>query len=349
MKLGQISTYALHHSLQSRTQSVQQQLNVANQEMLSGRVSDIGKSLGGQTSQYVDMESQIGFLDQIGTLNGLLGNRLTGMQTAMGSMVDATNGFMENVSAALGGNIERATLKAIGEQLTGSMVQAMNTSFNGEFVFSGINTDQKALIDFAGTEGAAARSMVETAFQTHFGFAATDPLAENITKAQMEAFIDGPYASLFDDANWSTVWSGAADRGMRSRISQREIVENPVTANAQGFRTAVSAAVLVEVFSDTAIGDGALQGVADRGFKLAAESVADLAVSQGNLGVMEQRVDDAKERLSLQKDVLTTHVEELVGIDAYEAATRINQLMVSLEASYAATSRLQALSLINYL
>ena len=73
MKLGQISTYALHHSLQSQTQSVQKQLNVANQEMLSGRVSDIGKSLGGQTSQFVNMESQIGFLDQIASLNGLLG------------------------------------------------------------------------------------------------------------------------------------------------------------------------------------------------------------------------------------------------------------------------------------
>ncbi|MEZ5879251.1 MAG: flagellar hook-associated family protein [Nitratireductor sp.] len=349
MKLGQISTYALHHSLQSQTQSVQKQLNVANQEMLSGRVSDIGKSLGGQTSQFVNMESQIGFLDQIASLNGLLGNRLTAMQTAMGSMVDATNSFMENVSAALGGNIERTTLKSIAEQLTGAMNQALNTSFNGEFVFSGINTDQKSLIDFSGAEGAAARSMVETAFQTHFGFLPTDPAAENITEAQMEAFIDGPYADLFDDANWSTVWSGAADRGMRSRISQREIVENPVTATEQGFREAMSAAVLVEIFSDTAISGGALQAVADRGFKLAASGVASLANSQGNLGVMEQRVDDAKERLSLQKDVLTTHVEELVGVDAYEAATRINQLMISLEASYAATSRLQSLSLINYL
>lgn len=349
MKLGQISTYALHHSLQTRTQSVQKQLEVANQEMLSGRVSDIGKSLGGQTSQFVDLESQIGFLDQIGSLNGLLSNRLTSMQTAMGAMVDATNGFMENVSAALGGNVERSTLKSIGEQLTGSLSQALNTSFNGEFVFSGINTDQKALIDFGGAEGATARSMVETAFQTHFGFAPSDAAAENITEAQMEAFIDGPYADLFDDANWSTVWSGAADRGMRSRISQREIVENPVTATDQGFREAMSAAVLVEVFSDSAIGDGALLAVADRGFKLAATSVGNLANSQGSLGVMEQRTDDAKERLSLQKDVLTRHVEELVGVDAYEAATRINQLMISLEASYAATSRLQSLSLINYL
>ena len=349
MKLGQISTYALHHSLQSQTQSVQKQLNTANQEMLSGRVSDIGKSLGGQTSQFVDMESQIGFLDQIASLNGLLGTRLTAMQTAMSSMVDATNSFMENVSAAIGGNIERTTLKALGEQLTGALNQAVNTSFNGEFVFSGINTDQKALIDFSSAEGAAARSMVETSFQTHFGFLPSDPAAENITEAQMEAFIDGPYADLFDDANWSTVWSGAADRGMRSRISQREIVENPVTATDRGFREALSAAVMVEVFSDSAIGGGALEAVADRSFKLAATSVGSLANSQGNLGVMEQRVDDAKERLSLQKDVLTTHVEELVGIDAYEAATRINQLMISLEASYAATSRLQGLSLINYL
>ena len=80
-----------------------------------------------------------------------------------------------------------------------------------------------------------------------------------------------------------------------------------------------------------------------------AESVAGMGNEQSKIGVLEERIEDANNRMDFQKDLLNGQLSGITDVDAYEAALRLNQLSSSLEASYTATARIQSLSLLNFI
>jgi flagellar hook-associated protein 3 FlgL len=47
----------------------------------------------------------------------------------------------------------------------------------------------------------------------------------------------------------------------------------------------------------------------------------------------------------MQIDIFKTFLNELEGVDPYEASTRVNALISQIETSYALTARIQQLSL----
>ena len=61
----------------------------------------------------------------------------------------------------------------------------VNTSFNGEYVFAGVNTDVKPLGDYDAA-GNPARAAVLQSFQDYFGFPTTDPQVASISAADMK-------------------------------------------------------------------------------------------------------------------------------------------------------------------
>lgn len=349
MKIANISTYAFNANLRAVTMKTQLAVAQAQKEVVTGQVSDAGLHLGGRTSMAINVDSQVARLDQISATNGLLENRMAAMQTAMSSIVDAGNNLLSQVAAGVDGPTGKKLVADIGRSVLENVSSALNVSYGGEYLFSGVNTDLPAMVEPGTPQGDAALQAVRDAFVAHFGFAADDPAAQGITAAQIDAFIDGPFLDQFDDTNWPALWSGASDRGMRSRISQREISENPVTAQAQAFRSMVAASVLVSEFANSNLGNAATDRLVSRSLEMASSSIGGVADQQSSLGIAEQRVSDANERISAQKDLLKLQRNELTGVDAYEAATRLNELMVGLEASYTVTARLQALSLMNYL
>jgi flagellar hook-associated protein 3 FlgL len=67
------------------------------------------------------------------------------------------------------------------------------------------------------------------------------------------------------------------------------------------------------------------------------------------LGLSENRIEKANESLQVQIDIIDTTLTSKIEVDAYEASTRVNNLLSLVEASYTLTSKIQALSLVNYL
>lgn len=349
MKTDYVSTYALHTNLRSHTLRAQSELAVAQKEAVTGKVADVGHHLGARTSMAVNLDGEMGRLEQLTTTNGILQSRMSVMQSAMSSLSGSADQLIAQLTAEIGGTLDRSTTAGIGQSLFGTMSDVLNTNIGGEYVFSGVNTDALAFVTPGSTQGDAAAQAVRDAFSTHFGFTVEDPAAEAITSAQIEAFIDGPFADLFNDANWAALWSDASDRGMRARISPRELVETPVTAHAQGFRDMAAASMLVSEFGAGNLGEQAMDALAHRGLELVSTAVNRITQDQTELGVVEARIGQANDRMTLQKELLARESQELTGVDPYAAATRLNELMVGLEASYTVTARLQALSLMNYI
>ncbi len=349
MKLNSISTLALNTTLRNITIEKQNALNDAQVELSTGRHADMGRELGAFSSSVVSLETQLGFIDQLQVTNAFAANRLSTMQISINSMVETSNDFIGQLTAELSGALDPQLLETIGNSTLANVHSTLNVTFKGEFVFSGVNTDSKALVDYQGSDGTAAKAAVQNAFTTEFGFPVTSPLVDTITPAAMKAFIDGAFSDLFNDANWQTLWSGSSDRGMRAKISTRELVEIPTTAQAQAFRDVTAASVLIAELSAIGLNGSAMNQLAESSIGLMGESIGKMADEQARMGVVEERIENANDRMDFQKNILGNLLSGVTEVDSYEAAVRLNQISTSLEASYSATARIQSLSLLNFI
>ena len=349
MKLNNISTMALNAGLRNTTLNHQIELAKLQKEAVTGRKADIGNELGAFSSTVVSFETQIEMLDQLKVTNGIVENRFSTLQASMTRLVEGANDFIGQITAELTSNLEQGVLKTVGQSALQSLSITMNVTFKGEYVLSGINSDSPAIVDYEGASGSAAKTAVANAFQTNFGFAPDDPAAANITPAAMEAFLDGPFNDLFNDANWQSLWSGSSDRGIRAKISPRELVETPTTGQAQAFRSVTAAAVMITEFSSATFSENTMNKLAEKSITMMSTSVSQIGDEQAKTGIIEERVKDANERMEFQKNVITEQLGGIADVDSYETAVRLNQLLTSLEASYAATARIQSLSLMNFI
>ena len=186
-----ISTAGLHGALRHITLGKQSEINDTQTELTTGRHVDLGRELGIFSSSVISLEKQIGFIDQTTDTNGLLGNRLKVMQNSMSAMVDSAQDFITQTSAEMSSSVDARLLKSMAETTLGSLHSLLNVTFKGDHVFSGINTDSKSVIDYTGADGVAAKSAVQGAFVSTFGFAPGDAAAANITPTELENFIEG--------------------------------------------------------------------------------------------------------------------------------------------------------------
>lgn len=348
MKMNQVSTHSLNNSLRNITLDIQQKLATAQKELTTGKVEDFGLSLGGRTGSVALLQNQISQIDQLGKTNAIAAGRMETMQHSLNAMIDSGNSLNSTLAGQIGGSLDRGLIEDIASSTLSAVSSAVNVAIRGEFVFSGINSDAPALVDYEGTSGAAAKTAVQNAFTAHFGFTADDPAAAAIDAVAMETFLSGDFEDLFDDANWQNLWSGASENGMRSKTGLRELVQTPSTAYSQPYRSMVAGAVMMLEFSDSQLSGNAVDALAKRALETVSNATSGMAAEQGKIGVVEKQIENATERLSLQKNVIDTQLGEMTNVDPYEAANRLNNLVINLEASYAATARIQSLSLLNY-
>jgi flagellar hook-associated protein 3 FlgL len=117
----------------------------------------------------------------------------------------------------------------------------------------------------------------------------------------------------------------------------------------QGVRKVMMAAATISAMFDKDLSLGARNVALDYSLKLLGSSVSDLANEQSFVGITEQRIENANERLSMQSDLFSLTVNDLQGVDPYEASTRVSTLLAQIEVSYTLTSRMQNLSLVRFL
>lgn len=347
MKVGFVSTYAMNATIRMQTMRTQSDLATAQIELATEKKANIGRHLGPMTSQLVSVENQIQLIERIQVTTSFVVNRMSMMQTSMTSMVNSGQDFVGQLTTEINGSMDSQLLYRIADSALKQLTSTMNTSFKGEYVFSGINTDVMSLNEYE--TGSPAQTAVAAAFVTEFGFAPGDPLAVNISSAALEAFIDGPFEDLFDDTNWPALWSGSSERGMRSKISPMELAENPTTAQGTAFRQITSSIILMKEFAFGNFNNDAQGMLAERSLETMAVGINGLASEQSKVGTIERRIDEASDRMDYQKIVLNDQVNAFQGIDVYEIANRLTDLSLSLEASYRATAKLQQLSLMNFI
>ncbi len=348
MKAVSVSSAAISNAMRYSQMRMQVDLVKAQKEMDTGSVADLGLALGARATQSITFHRDVDRLKGIVDSNALVASRLSSTQDALGNLSGIAQNLMDVLTTAISGDAASTTVRDSGTTALQSMTSILNTSVNGEYLFAGINTDTKPIKDFsAGSDSGLAFA---AAFSSYFGFSQTDPAAADITADQITDFLNDPSVTdQFFGADWSANWSNATDQTITSRIALNETTPSSVSANIDGVRNPAMAATMVAYFFSGNLGDQAKQAVARHALSLAGEAGASLTETQARTGIIQQRVSDASDRMKTQIDLFNRHILDLEGVDGYEAANRVNDLVAHIQTSYALTARIQQLSLLNFL
>lgn len=339
MRTTFISSHAMSEATRLTLMKSQVKLADATKEAVTGRHADVGLALGYQTGHVVSFRQDLMRLTSITSSNNIATLRLDQTQTALNDMSAQANQFQQSVLAYIG---QISSGQLVAEDARAGMtafIDKLNTTSDGAYLFAGINSDVRPM---TGYFGEAAQTNVQTAI-------ATLGPAGSITPAAMEAFLDGPFAAMFDDPAWGTDWSSASDTNIKSRISTTEMIDTSTNANAQPFRNMIEAFAMLSEFGGMQLQADTLKVVAQKASQLVTTGTTGLASMQAVLGVAEQRIGDSSERMSIQIDIIKSRINVLEGVDPNEASVRVTQLEQQIELSYAITGKLQALNILDYL
>lgn len=348
MKAASVSSHAVSQALRHNLMRMQSELVQRQKEMDTGRVADPGVSLGARVSSTVSMNRDIERLKGLEDSNALAANRLSASQDALGQITALGEDMMSVLTASSSGVDDPEILREEADRALESLTSLANTSFNGDYLFAGINTDIKPLNDFSDPDSPN-REAFDDAFQDHFGFARTDPQAGDITGDEMTDFLDNVVEPMFMGGDWDGNWSNASDERIVSRIALNETAETSVTANGNGIRKLAMVTSMTSSLLEGPLNGQARQALQEKATTTMGEGLADIADLQAEAGIAENRVEKATERVTSQVDVFNTHINDLEGVDPFEAATRVSELLTQIETSYALTARIQQLSLIRHL
>ncbi|HEV7307455.1 flagellar hook-associated family protein [Ensifer sp.] len=352
MKTSYVSNLAIQTAMRLTIAQNQSDLLKATQEQTTGRHYDVGLTLGASTSQSLNIQREIDRLKSLKSTNSVVTQRLSGSQGALETMAKSAEKLRDTL-VTYKGNDAASQLKIQKTEIMGALqtfTAAANTSFNGEFLFSGINTDAKPLADYSTTPPSAAKTAFDNALSTFMG-AQLPPLTgmDQFSVTQMQDFIKNTVEPMFTGTGWDASWSNASNQNMTSRISASEVIESSTNANTAGFRNFALASVISAELMDKNVTPEVRAAIGVAALDYAEKGLAGLNAERSQLGISESRVKKANTSIDAQLTIFTNQFNALEGIDVEETATRINTLKVQLETSYTLTSRLQQMSLLNFL
>lgn len=331
----------------------QNELLKSQQEVSTGFYADIGAELGNKTSTVVDLNRESLRLNSMISNNSIATQRLSASQEALKQIATAAeemNNALITISGSSNSDTINTTIMTVSNSLS-TMTSMANQSANGEFLFAGINTDVQPIAEY--TDTSAAKTAFDTAFDAYFGFPPTDTAGTATIAAtgtpSMEDFITTVLEPMFTGADWNTNWSSATDQAMTSRITQSETVQTSASANEDGFRYFALAAIVTKELMTIGAPANAVTAAINKAIDYTGRAITGINSTRSELGLSQNRIEKADASLKVQVDIIETSLSSKIEVDAYEASTRVNSLLSMVEASYTLTSKIQALSLVNYL
>ncbi len=327
---------------------IQKNLNEAQVELSSGRWQDVGYKLAENTGLVLDYRAQLSLSETIKSSNAVVKIRAEFTQEALSVISNEAQNFLATTIASRSNQLSaEVTLSSISESYK-SVLGALNTSVNGVSIFSGINVEQPPFENYFETPPPASKQAVDAAFFAEFGFAQSSPAVSTISVAAMESFIDNAFSNLFDSPDWETNWSKASSNNLATRIGFNETMSTSVNANTSAMRKLTMAYTMASDLGTTEQNGAVFQMVMDKSAQMISDTIDELNQVRATVGVIEERVKLAEERLDVQSNIFQKLIGNYEGVDATEVAVRINSLSTQLETAYVLTGKINQLSLLKY-
>jgi len=346
----------------------QEQLAIAQKEVVTGRYADVGLSLGVSVSRTISMRGQLSNTEKLISANTAIAQRFETMQSILETVAATGENLKSSLIANGASDVAMRTNKQGSESAIGQLIGAMNSSFGSRFLFSGAAADKPAMVpevseDFANSP---AKIAIDKAWNDYLTGLGKQP--SELTEEDMKGFFDdpattavddGPFAALFDDAHWNEgdvgppavtpLWSQASNGAIDNRIGDTETIQTSRSANETAFRDLMKSYVMLSAFNPEELGDEARQVLTSRAIQTLDKGLSGLNTIRTEIGGYEERIKLTNENLDNRVAILEVSVAEMEEVDVYEASTRVTNLRNLLETSYAVTARISRMSILNYL
>jgi flagellar hook-associated protein 3 FlgL len=353
MRTTFVSTVSLWNSSKSTLDKLQANLLKANKELSTGRDADVGLKLGYKTGTTLSLRQDRAELDVLTDSNASTTLRLKSMTKVLDQLRSNADKLM---NAFISTPLTPATIEVLKYQAQAgltSLTTTLNSDVNGQFVFGGINSQEKPFNAYlGGAAPSAAKAAVDSAFSAAppagFGFPQSAAGVSTITPAEMDTFLNGAFANLFTGTNWQN-WSNASSENIQSRISPLERVEVTANANDEAIQKLTMAYTMVFDLGIDRLSEKTREVLVNKVIETLSKAISGVTEIGARLGTVQEKLELANERMSLQKDIFEEKIAHLEAVDPAEAKIRVDQIMTQIQTSYSLTAQLKGLSLINYL
>lgn len=320
-------------ALRRQTTATRQEVTALTAEIASGIATDTARHMRGQTSPLAAISAAIARIEAYQGSTAQAETRASAMQAALGRLntVSADSASRLLLAAQTADSAGMAIATSAARSAFEDGINALNTRLEDRSLFSGTRLSEQSL--------PAPSALLALARQA-IGLAASPADAAS----RLDQW-------LADPAGFRAAAFGGAEQPQRLPLADGADASLDVTAADPGLRSTLKGLIL-----------GALMSEPDHApnleSRVALARLAGQALTSGSgervelaarIGLSEQRIAEAKARNAAESLSFQQARSDLVGIDSYEAATRLEDAQGRLSMIYAMTARLSELSLAAYL
>lgn len=321
--------------LRRQQSAAQSEIVTLTQEVSTGTTADAAKHLGGDLTSLAAIDHQLAMLEQYRTsaaeaeiLADTVGAVLDTAVTQTGDL--ATDLLQINSSTPA---TAQETLGRAAKAQFDSLMSGLNTSSLGRSAFGGTATDRPAMAD---PDTVFADIVAAVSGQT--------------TLAGIEAELD----IWFDTSGggFETIaYLGATQDRAPMSLSDDGSASVSIRADDQVFRDALKQTVKAALINEESL---ALSGSTKNDLVSSAANglfgaQSGLIAARAEVGFQQERIETVTVRNSNEQTSLGLAKNALVGVDRYDAATRLEDVQFQLESIYTITARTSQLSLLEFM
>lgn len=313
-------------TLNRPTLELRQQLTDVSKELVTGRKSDLARDLGRNVGDYNLVSKALADIEASQNRLALAGNRLDATELPIKALRENLTGYAAETQSILltSGKADEVTRNA-AESRINSVFSALNSSFGGRFLFSGDAVDRPPL---------AGADEFFTALEAAIG-GATDEVS--IDTAITAFFADG---GDFD----TLIYQGGTGDAASVQLSSGDSLSYNTRANDPAFKSLLEGYTRI-AYAAEEISPDYLNGAVDQLFS--AETL--LLDQESFIGEQQSKLATALELSNEEKVILGESENDYAGVDPFDAATRLQNLEIQLQAAFTVTARLSQLSLTNFI
>jgi flagellar hook-associated protein 3 FlgL len=335
MTFATVSSNYLSTALLPAVRQAQSQLATLEVESSTGQYADLGLQLGSQSGYELSLRTQDDLLQAMTTANSVIGANMSTAQSALTSILSSAQSAAQSLTHAEAGPEASATLQTIGLSNLQQLIALANTTGAGGYVFSGQNTQQAPLNDYFSQPPSTAKSAIDAAFNSYFGFSTTSPQVAGITSSQLRGFLSGPFTAQFGSVKWNSNWSNASSVNTTSEVSPGN--------------TIVAGDTMLAEFANIGLTSDAqsfLVSTATTSINQGASSVISV---QAQLGQSQSQLSAANTGMASQLGIIQKQLSTTDTVDPAQIASSLTTLSTQLETAYQITAQIHNLNLAQYL
>lgn len=281
--------------------------------------------------------------------NQLLLSRLDSSSQALNQLLSIAQDFATQMTAAQASQTLPQVLASQAQSSLQSAISALSTTFAGEYVFSGIQSNTQPVPNYPGSPPSAGKQAVDASFLAKFGILQSDPSVNSISATDMTSYLNNEFGNLFNENGWSANFYQGSSVALTARVNVNDTTQSSVTAANPAIAQLIAGLTMVADLGGSNLNTQTFSAVLTKAQSAIGQSQIGIAQMQTQVGIIEAKTKAANDDITTQKNILSTALTNTTSVDQYATATKINELTTQLQTSYSLTSRMQQLSLLQYL